>query len=93
MGYEKRMDCSVISDAVNTASRLERLTRTFNTEIIIGEETYEQFKYKDAFDVRSLGTTKVKGKVHPIKIYEVFNHNPPAEVQLKKIPLLSLLMH
>lgn len=84
VGYEKRMDCSVISDAVNTASRLERLTRTFNTEIIIGEETYEQFKYKDAFDVRSLGTTKVKGKVHPIKIYEVFNHNPPAEVQLKK---------
>ncbi|STY31604.1 guanylate/adenylate cyclase [Legionella wadsworthii] len=84
VGYEKRMDCSVISDAVNTASRLERLTRTFNTEIIIGEETYEQFKFKDAFDVRSLGTTKVKGKVHPIKIYEVFNHNPPAEVQLKK---------
>ncbi|WP_412757851.1 response regulator [Legionella bozemanae] len=84
VGFEKRMDCSVISDAVNTASRLETLTRSFNIELIIGEETYEQLKQKDQYDLRFLGLTTVKGKRLPIKIYEVFNHNPPVEVQFKK---------
>ncbi|HHI9464545.1 response regulator [Legionella anisa] len=84
VGFEKRMDCSVISDAVNTASRLETLTRSFNIELIIGEETYEQLKQKDEYDLRFLGLTTVKGKSLPIKIYEVFNHNLPVEVQFKK---------
>ncbi|HHT0608096.1 TPA: response regulator [Legionella anisa] len=84
VGFEKRMDCSVISDAVNIASRLETLTRSFNIEVIIGEETYEQLKQKDAYDLRFLGLTTVKGKSLPIKIYEVFNHNLPVEVQFKK---------
>ncbi|KTD42929.1 response regulator [Legionella parisiensis] len=84
VGFEKRMDCSVISDAVNIASRLETLTRSFDIELIIGEETYEQLKQKDQYDLRFLGLTTVKGKTLPIKIYEVFNHNPSVEVQFKK---------
>jgi adenylate cyclase len=84
VGFEERMDCSVISDAVNTAARLETLTRTFSIELIIGEETYEQLQQKEKYDLRFLGLTTVKGKSLPIKIYEVFNHNLPKEVQLKK---------
>ncbi len=84
VGIEERMDCSVISDVVNTASRLETLTRNFNIELIIGEEAYEQLKQKEKYDLRFLGLTKVRGKSLPIKIYEVFNHNSPTEVQLKK---------
>jgi len=84
VGFEARMDCSVISDAVNIASRLETLTRIFNIELIIGEETYEQLQRKEKYDLRFLGLTTVKGKSQPIKIYEVFNHNTPDNVQLKK---------
>ncbi|MCW8408953.1 response regulator [Legionella sp. PATHC035] len=84
VGFEERMDCSVISDAVNIASRLESLTRSFNIELIIGEETYEQLKQKEKYNLRFLGLSTVKGKSLPIKVYEVFNHNAPAEVQLKK---------
>ena len=84
VGFEKRMDCSVISDAVNVASRLETLTRSFGIEVLIGEKTYEQLKHKESYFMRFLGLTAVKGKTQSIKVYEVFNHDPPKEVQLKK---------
>lgn len=84
VGFEERMDCSVISDAVNIASRLESLTRIFDIELLISEKTFEQLQYKERLNFRFLGLTKVKGKNLPIKIYEIFNHNSPAEIQLKK---------
>lgn len=83
VGFEDRMDCSVISDAVNIASRVESLTREFGIELLISEETYHQLKYKEKYHLRSLGVTYVRGKSLPITIYEVFNHNIAKEVQLK----------
>lgn len=84
VGFKERMDCSVISDTVNIASRLETLTRSFGIELLISEETYEQLKFKEKIDLRFLGSTTVKGKTLPIKVYEVFNHNTPTEKKLKK---------
>lgn len=91
VGFESRMDCSVISDAVNIASRVESLTRNFNIELLISGQTYQQLKYVEKYHLRSLGLTSVKGKSLPITIYEVFNHNTPAEIQLKKnsIPIFA----
>ncbi|KTD11981.1 guanylate/adenylate cyclase [Legionella gratiana] len=83
VGFEERMDCSVISDAVNIASRLENLTRIFDIELLISEKTFIQLQYKERYNFRFLGLTKVKGKNLPIKIYEIFNHNSPAQIQLK----------
>lgn len=84
VGYEARMDCSVISDAVNIASRVESLTRKFGIELLISEQTYEQLQYKEKCSVRSLGVIAVKGKNLPVAVYEVLNHNTPAEIQLKR---------
>lgn len=91
VGFESRMDCSVISDAVNIASRVESLTRNFNIELLISGQTYQQLKYIENYHLRSLGFTSVKGKNLPIKVYEVFNHDNIAEIQLKKntLPLFT----
>lgn len=84
VGFEARMDCSVISDAVNIASRVESLTRDFNIELLISGQTYQQLKFRQNYHLRSLGLTSVKGKSLPIAIYEVFNNNSPAEIKLKE---------
>jgi adenylate cyclase len=84
IGFESRMDCSVISDAVNIASRIESLTRQFNIELLISEQTQHQLKNKEKYKVRSLGSITIKGKRLPITIYEVFNHEDSTQGQLKK---------
>lgn len=67
IGSPKRMDYTVIGDAVNTASRLESIAKP--NQILIGEETYERVQGK--FNIRSVGPRKVKGKTLEVMVYEV----------------------
>ncbi|MCB0667677.1 MAG: hypothetical protein KDC80_17730 [Saprospiraceae bacterium] len=84
IGDASRFDTSVISDAVNTASRLEGLTRVFGSQIILSETTLKEIKDIDQAagesdylgEFRFLGKVKVKGKDQIIKIYEIFDGEP-----------------
>jgi len=67
IGSPKRMDYTVIGDAVNTASRLESIADP--NQILIGEETYARVQGK--FSIRSVGPRKVKGKTVELMVYEV----------------------
>ena len=83
IGDTGRTEAAVISDTVNTASRMEGLTKHFGVNFIISESTVNKINEKDKFNLRYLGKVQVKGKHQPIGIYECFDGDKPEQVKLK----------
>jgi len=67
IGSQEKADPTVIGDAVNLASRLEALTRTYSVDILVGERAAELIR--DQFNLRSVALVQVKGKTQPVEVF------------------------
>jgi class 3 adenylate cyclase len=87
-GDNDRMDATTISDTVNTASRLESLTKYYKAGIILSETCLANLD-KERYDLRYLGLVQLKGKHEAIQITECFSGNPN-HILLKKAGTLNI---
>src|SRR6185437_13517624 len=88
-GDRDRMDACTISDTVNTASRVESLTKHYKASILLSEESLKQIEHPEVFHLRNLGLVQLKGKLSSINVYECFSSNTDEELQ-QKIETLSI---
>jgi adenylate cyclase len=69
MGSAKRFNFTIMGDNVNLASRLEGTNKQFGTRVILSEATYLQVH--EHFIARELDLIRVKGKLKPVRIFEL----------------------
>src|SRR5436305_12955698 len=69
IGSHERMDPTVIDDAMNLASRLEGLTRTYGVDILVGASAAELLR--DEVYLRSVARVQVKGKTKPVDAFTI----------------------
>ena len=84
-GDEQRLDATTISDTVNTAARIESLTKYYGVNILLTESCLSKLNNgsADTFQLRYLGKVQVKGKQQAVKIHECFDGDLPQVIASK----------
>ncbi|MCA1371177.1 PAS domain S-box protein [Bradyrhizobium sp. BRP14] len=77
IGAVDRMDTTVISDAVNLASRVENLTKTYHVPLIVTEATVRELRDEAFVSLRRIDRVLVQGKSQPVVLYEVMDVETP----------------
>lgn len=84
IGDQNRLNPAIVADTVNTASRIENLTKHYGVRILLSEDILAGIDDRSAFHLRPLGKFLLKGKQEPVAIYECFDGDPPDVFERKQ---------
>ncbi len=79
IGFEKKMDYTVIGDVVNDTFRLQDLTREKSNSIYISETTY--LLVKSIIQTRSLGVRTLESSENEMVVYEVTDKRKASDLR------------
>ena len=88
IGDQSRTDAATVSDTVNTASRMEGLTKYYGVNLLVSEYSLQRIPNPELFHFRYLGPVQVKGKKEPVGVYECIDGDPVKDFN-KKIETLE----
>jgi class 3 adenylate cyclase/GAF domain-containing protein len=75
IGFEKKMDYTVIGDSVNAVFRLQDLTKSQPNSILISEKAF-QATVESILEVREIGKCDTGGTLGELRIYELLGRKP-----------------
>ncbi|MFT5683608.1 MAG: adenylate cyclase [Myxococcota bacterium] len=76
IGSHDRLDPNVVGDTVNTAARLEGMTRLYGTPLLLSGETVSRLEHPEVLTLRELDCVVAKGKTEPVTVFEVLSVLP-----------------
>jgi len=84
IGESNRFDAGVVADAVNTAARMEGLTKYYGASLLVSEPVWDRIADHSQFAHRFIARVQVKGRKQPLAVYDVFDADSREICQLKQ---------
>jgi len=92
IGFEGRLETTVIGDTVNMSARVQSLTKHYGIYFGMTELTYQSLQNTKDLLVREIDIVQVKGKSQASTIYDVFNFDPEPR-KTRKLEMLPQYYH